>query len=135
MKGVPNTLIDLVWPQAWALLQKAFEYNQGEFSEDYVYNGVKSRDFQLWIDIKDNRMVMATITRLDWRPKKLTCFVLGFAAEDSSNMSEYVTQVEAWARTQGAADMEFYGRKGLERYMKDYDYNLRYVVLGKKLED
>ncbi len=132
--GVHAEYLDFFWQSAWALLSRAFAHNHGEFSEEFVYNGIKCRNLQLWLGLEEKRVVAAGVTRLDRHPEKLTCFVLGLAAEPGTNYRPYVEFVEKWAKHMGAADIEFAGRKGLEKLMHPQGYTFRYAIIGKKLE-
>jgi hypothetical protein len=120
---------------SWSLLQKALDYANGEFSYDSVYNSVKARTMQLWLDIEGDTIKAAGLTKLVQYPEKRVCVLVAFSTVTPAKMQEYHSMLELWAGAKGIKDFEFLGRKGFERYGKQFGYKLQYVVMTKHIEE
>lgn len=131
MIGVPAEKLEPIWPVVEPLLEKALEGNCGEVTTFDVYQGIKSRDLQLWV-IYDGSVQAAVITEIINYPRKKTCRALQVAGSNMDEWMHLIQVIEDWAKEQGARSMELIGRKGWERYMKQYGFSFEHVTLNKE---
>jgi hypothetical protein len=133
IQGLRAEFIDQVWPQVWAVLARAFKYSDGEFSDDVVYNGVKARDMQVWLDVSEGKIIAAGVTQIAVWPEKKVCIMLGFSADSPELMPEYHKVIETWALAHGIKTMILYGRRGWLKRAKDFGYNFMHTAMSKEL--
>ena len=133
IQGLKAEYVDSVWEAVWAVLHRAFDYSDGAFSGQKVYNGIKNKSMQLWLEVEDGKITSAGITQLVNWPEKKICWVLGFSSDKPRKMEEYLEVVEPWAKHYGCAELRLTGRRGWERRAKSFGFEFRHVEMAKKL--
>ena len=133
IQGLRSEYIDSVWEAVWAVLHRAFIHSGGEFTEETVYNGIKAKSMQLWVDVEGDKIVSAGVTQISLWPETKVCWILGFTSDVSDHMSEYHELIERWAKSLGCSEIRMKGRKGWMKRLEDFGYEFRHVEMAKQL--
>jgi hypothetical protein len=107
--------VPLVWEQVWPLLEPAYALSP---EKDDVFAGLVNRDFQLWVVFAMNKPVSGIVTRL-WRDTtsgSLDCriWLVGGVCL-SSWVSNFLSILIPWAKSEGCTTLSAAGRKGWAR--------------------
>ena len=119
---IPPARVDSVWELVGKFLQKAVDQQDGYLMEDVKVMLLMGK-WQLWVVADDDNEVFAAgITRVDTYPRKkvlVICFIGGKSMKDWKYLWD---DFEATAVQNGFNEIEFQGRKGWMREMKDYTF-------------
>lgn len=107
--GVLSTQVDSVWPYAEQQIARALEYADGKITVDDVRNGLKSRDYQLWLVPGG-----VWVTRIIRYPQSTRLEILA-AAGEWDDWLKHGHAVADWARQNGCDAVELTGRPGWGR--------------------
>lgn len=135
IQGLLSKHLDKVWHEVWSVLAPAFAYSDGAYDEQLVYNGLKTRNMQLWLEVEDEKIISAGVTKIIEWPDKKVCWAVGLAGKGDDLVQRYLETVEPWARHHGCAEMRLTGRRGWERKMKRLGFEFRHVEMAKQLGD
>jgi len=106
IEGVLAQDVDALWERVCPLVERAMEYADGKMDATDVYNGLKVRDFQLWLvpgGIWITRIVnYPKSTRLEWIA----------AAGEYQEWTDHLPLLFDWAKAQGCDAAEIGGRAG-----------------------
>lgn len=144
MHGIKSNEIDIeimpgksIWDLIEPMVEEALEKGEdGKYSVLDVRNFIRAKDMQLWLMLDDTKEVFGcAITQLISYPngKRLVYFVV--AGKDISLWFDNNQLIEDWAKKNGCLAVEFYGRKGWERFTlsKEYGYEPIQTVYRKAL--
>lgn len=113
--GIPSTHVPLVWDAVWPLLEPAFAQSP---EKDDVFTGLLNRDFVLWMIYDKNKPVSGIVTRL-WRDTtsgSLDCRIWLVGGERLSDwVSDFLSILIPWAKSEGCTTLSAAGRKGWAR--------------------
>ena len=119
VNGVLSTQVLEVWDEVEPLVQKALEYSGGKYHSDDILNGIANQDMQLWVAY-DDRIKTIMVTEILNYPRKKVCGILIVAGERIDDLLWVDEITTKWAQEQGCDAIEFYGRAGWERKLKNY---------------
>jgi hypothetical protein len=131
--GVPSTMIDAAWPSVEGFIVSALEYCPGRYTAEHIKEFLKKRDFQLWVVAEGNSILGCALTEIAVFPLSKICVVRLAGAENTIGWLEYEGIIAAWARQEGASEMEIYGRPGWVKKMKNKGYRATMVTVVRKL--
>jgi hypothetical protein len=82
-----------------------------------VLTALCRREMQLWILCRDAAIVGALVTEIVRWPRRAVCRLVLAGAQDGLREEWLACRgvIEAWARQEGCASMEIYGRPGWAR--------------------
>ena len=114
-------------------LGRALDEGNGEYALGDIRKSLLTGANQLWVVMLAGEVVGACVTEIIRYPKRKSCFVRFFSAEDGLRESwlDHLDIIEAWAKERGCDAVEVSGREGWKRVLKDY--KLTHVVLRKAL--
>lgn len=127
--GIPHAQIEQWWPLIEPLVAKALKYADGKYAPENVLEGLKARQYQLWMA---NVLDAICVTQIINYPQKRVCIVFLAAGK---NMHRWVNEMDetisAWARERGCKSIEMHGRPGWERVLM---HNKKlHISLGREL--
>ena len=123
--------IDEAWPVASGLIQKALDWNPAyidgryNYTLDGIYQGLKSKEMQLWMWGDD----AALVTAIQNDEEKRWCLLLALGGRDINAWVPCLPIVEGWAKENGCDEMRIYGRIGWARAL-GYDVEYTKLVRG-----
>ncbi len=121
-------------PQVWGwvapLLQDALAYCDGKYTVQSVQKSILDRMQQLWVF--GDPIQSAFVTELIDYPGKRVCLIF-IAAGRKEDLIACQLEIEKWAEMNGCVQLEFHGRNGWERVLKDWQKT--HVVMKKELGD
>ncbi len=124
-------MLDQFWGEARFLLKRAIDLSDRKYTVDSIYKRLVKGDFQLWIVLVDEVMMMAGVTQIIIYPAKKVCTIMFLGGKNILLWNDTYAIFEAWARNLGCDSIEIWGRQGWQRMMKDYE--LIHIVLRKEL--
>ena len=120
------------WPQTEPLALQALYNARSLLTLDELYTSLKTGTRQLWLIMSDHDVVGCVITEIYPTQRGLTC-AMPIAAGRDDHIGPCLEVIEAWARSEGCARMEFVGRMGWVRRMKRYGWQTMSMTIEKEL--
>ncbi len=130
---IPKESIPDVWAALIPFIQKAIDRSDGEMNLDDVYIESILGTSQLWAVHDGFETKAIGVTRIILFPQKKICRVVLFSGNGLKQMLPLWPKFEAWAIKEGCESIEWFGRKGFVKVMKQYGYEAKYVVMRKHL--
>jgi hypothetical protein len=132
--GVPARDLNIWWVSAAPLIERALARGRGEMTAEDVRGFLERRAMQLWLLWDGARVCGALATELANYPRKRSCILRLFAADAGWRAAwlRLLPLIEPWAREQGCAAVEVFGRPGWARIL---GYDIKQVVLSKELQE
>ena len=132
--------IDILWPFAEPLLEKAIKRTIGEVVLEDVKNWLKEQRQQLWLilDEEEQEIIVAFTTEIYHYPnqKHLRGHLWGAKKNTIKKwMDEWSGPVEKFCKENNISHIETAGRDGWTRALKNKGYKKYYTVLVKELEN
>lgn len=136
IKGIPHEAVGGLWRFAEPFIKRALDHTFGELSAENVRQMCISRDMQLWMITKGQRVVGAGTTMIVPYPQMTVCRIVLLAGSEFDQWKDMAHAfIEIWAaEMMGIDDMECYVRKGFVPKLVEMGYKHRYSVLHKKLK-
>jgi len=129
-------MIPDLWRFAEPYIKRALDHTFGELSVDDLRALCLSRDGQLWMMQKEDRIIGAGITMIVVYPQMKVCRVVTMAGSEFDEWKNMVyAHIELWAEAQGCDGMEAYVRKGFVPKLLEIGFKHRYSVVHKSFKD
>lgn len=125
----PND-VPKVWPLVRSLVLSALLRTDLGHTKD-VEGDVLSGNSQLWLAINGDRIDAAAATLLRRTDRHLVCVLTALGGTNRETWFPLLAKIEDWAKSEGAARLRIYGRKGWARVLKNY--HVSNVVLERLL--
>ena len=94
---------------------------------------VRSGEWLLWLVTDEDQCLHAlAITTFVYYPQ-LTAFRIIFTAGDNEDWASRMGELETFAATNGAQEVEVLGRKGWERVLRDRGFEFQNITLSKRI--
>jgi hypothetical protein len=130
LQGVLSTHIDKVWDKVKPLLQKALDYSDGKYGLEDVYRALSQREMQLWLVFDERGEICAIcITRVICYPREKRAAIVFASGTGVMEWVHHNETIQAWAKSEGCASLEIYGRPGWEKVLAPYGYQKIHTVL------
>tara|TARA_R110000744_G_scaffold49781_1_gene108017 strand:+ start:1795 stop:2325 length:531 start_codon:yes stop_codon:yes gene_type:complete len=135
---VPPNYIHTVWADVEGLLQGGADRTKGRWDIGSIYRSLTSGEQQLWVTFnQDKDITNALTTELVQYPHKLS-LAIQFAGgiEDQTNsfiLDHMLGKLENYAKDCGCHCLEFWGRKGFSRKLKQAGYEESLVFYEKDM--
>jgi hypothetical protein len=129
--GIPHNAVGSMWPMVVEHLAKGLEYSNGEISLDDIYDGLISRDMQLWGAFStEGECVAAMVTEIINYPRKMACRMIVVGGGHMKYWLDYQTEFMRWAKENGCDRVEAYCRDGMARRLEQFGYKKLYNLCG-----
>ncbi len=128
---IPALEVTLFWSAVSPLLDKVSSHSEGELEADDFLPLLREGQMELWIAIKDKRVIAAMITQVIPYPRKNVLRIISIAGEQMDLWMDQIWRVEDFARARNCRALELWGRKGWLKILKDWKNS--YHVLTKEL--
>lgn len=126
--------VDLVWHVVKPMLQRAIEYNDGDFDTSFVLGRLMDGTMQLFIGYDTKDIIYAAVTEiLPYQKRKALRIVL----MGGKNINSWVdTKIfEKFSRSQGCDRIEIVGRKGWIKKLEKRGYKQTHYIVTKEVKD
>lgn len=135
IRGVPAQLITDVWRFAEVYVERALSHTNGEVKASDIRGWCESRDAQLWMILKESKVIGAGTTTIVNYPQMKVCRIITLSGSDFDDWYTMAhAQIELWAESQGCFDMEAFVRRGFVPKLAELGYKNRYSVVHKSLK-
>jgi len=121
---IPPDVIGQAWPLIAPLLETAVAQSEGIFTLEGVARDVAEHRKQLWVVLDDenqNRAMAAGVTSLvTYEGGVKTAFIELLGGENMKQWFSLKPEIEAWAKSEGCAELNMWARKGWAKHLPDY---------------
>lgn len=131
--GIPSDKVEELWDVVSPLIESAM--SRDAYPTNDILSKLLSSDMQLWMCGTDKGSDLSIcITEIAESPIGNICRVRYIAGSQVREwLGELSDTIEPWAKANGCVMIETYGRKGWERYSKEYGYEFLYSCTGKRI--
>jgi len=127
---IPPQLAREIWPLVRDKLYSAVRRTDLSHTVD-IERDVLHGDGVLWVICADGEIQAAGVARLERTDKHLVCLITALGGSNMDSWFSLFSEVEAWAKAEGAALIRIMGRPGWARVLKNY--HVSNVVLERAL--
>lgn len=135
LRLVPVPYLAQVWPDIASWITGVVERSDGRWSVELIAKQFLSGEWQLWV-VWDGESVAAVIGTevYTYNATGLQAVRVVFTTgTGAAKWTHLLSEIEAWAREQGAVKFEMTARKGWAKHLPDY--KLTHVLLEKDLRN
>lgn len=122
--GVPSSTVESVWPAIEFHIEKLLLQSDGEYTSEDLMKFCMRQDSgggQLWLFGVPGRIDIVVITHFEELPQCKIMQLFGLSGEDLQKYYHYFHEVLVpFAKENGAAYVQTFCRKGLEKTLKDW---------------
>jgi hypothetical protein len=127
---IPPQLAREIWPLVRDKLYAAVRRTDLSHSVD-IARDVLHGDGVLWLACDGQEIEAAAVTLLTRTDRHLVCLITALGGSNMESWLPLLSQIEDWAKAEGAALVRVMGRPGWARVLKDYQ--ISNVVLERAL--
>jgi len=111
------------------------EYADSKYNYDDVISLVKAESLILWVVYNDDkqRAIGCLLTETIKYPQKQSLFIFLLGGEDFDEMMECFGELVEYAKGIKCDTIEFYGRPGWERRLRDFQFKKIHTVMSLEL--
>lgn len=125
---VPIEFIEQVWPKIQGYMEGAAEYTYGRFTAPDIKAGLFIEDQHLWIAFDGEEVYGAVVTEFGNYPQKKTLIMHFTGGKELPQWKPMMLEMlQRFAKENGCAVIESYGRPGWERVFKDDGFKSRFM--------
>ena len=126
--------VDLVWPVVKPMLQRAIDFNDGDFDSNFVLSRLLNSTMQLFVGYNPKEIVYAAVTEiLPYQKRKALRIVLMGGKDIDSWVDTKI--FERFARSQECDRIEIVGRKGWIKKLETRGYKQTHYIVTKEIKD
>lgn len=134
IQGIPASAVERFWTYCEPYIKRALDHTSGEFTPEDIKRRCLNRDAQLWLVMREARIVAAAVTEIIVYPQRTHARVITLAGtsgdEWTSLLDDTLTQ---WAKVQGCIALEAYVRKGYVQKLAQYGFKHKYSCIVKEI--
>ena len=135
IKGIPSNAVEALWKFAEPYVKRALDHTFGELSCDDIKQACLCGNMQLWMCLKENRVMGAGTTMIVLHPQMKVCRIVTLSGADFDHwVHQCNMQIELWAEAEGCVGMEAYVRKGFVPKLLEIGFKHRYSVVHKSFK-
>ena len=122
--AVPANRVEAYWPHVHEFVWPAFERFPGEMDIPTLLRRLLNGEGTLWVAYRDGRFLGGAITRIEDYPGFRAVQLVALGGRQfrlwKDELDKWITR---YARYHHAKRLEFYGRKGWEKTLPDFEVN------------
>lgn len=124
--------IDLVWPVVLPMLQRAIDFNDGDFDGNHVFERLMEDTMQLFVGYNTDDIIYAAVTELiPYQYNKALRIVLMGGKQINSWVD--TKTFEKFGKLEGCNRIEIVGRKGWVKKLISRGYKQTHYIVTKEL--
>lgn len=117
LTGLLADHIEKWWPRARILVEHGLKTTESDHTLESIYEALKNREMQCWGWYRQNKLCAVLITAILKYPKHSVCTQVLAGGYDLDGWKDE-TLIDEWAKAQGCAEIEIYGRRAWGRALK-----------------
>lgn len=118
---VPPVEVDYLWDELKPLIDKAFRYQQ-HIKADDLQTLIKNSRMYAWIITEGDSIEAVFLCEFIHYPRKKSCYINAWSTKSGYDFDKYykptITEIENFAKINGADFIEAQVRKGLAKKLK-----------------
>lgn len=135
IRGIPAEMVAGLWHYAEPYIKRALDHTSGELIPSDLKAACEAKDVQLWLIVKDNRVIAAATTEIVQYPQRKHCRIITLAGSSAENWTRALdATLSQWALEQGCQSLEAYVRKGYVPKLAQLGYKHKYSSVHKVIE-
>lgn len=136
LSAVPPDAIQLVWSDVEPMLQKAVDVSGGRYTTIGILNSLLRKELGLWVVLEDDVPIAVLTTRICEYPRRRA---LAIDWIGGARMREWLPLAQEtflrYARDNGCTELQGYGRRAWERWLRTYGWKPDYIAYKVDLSD
>ena len=125
--------IDMVWDEAYPLIEKALRYAEGELIPEDIKKHLDAGNLRLWVALQDKNVIASMVTEIIQYPRKKIVRVITLAGKNMDLWYDFLPMVEGYAIRHGCSSLEAWTRRGMTRKLRDWRHS--YDIITKDLKE
>ena len=135
IRGIPAEMVAGLWHYAEPYIKRALDHTSGELRPEDLKKLCENRSTQLWLIVKNNRVIAASTTEIVTYPRRKHCRIITLAGSGADEWTRSLDEtLSEWAKAQGCQSLEAYVRKGYVPKLAQLGYKHKYSSVHKVLE-
>lgn len=133
IQGIQSKDVDKWWSHIRTYIKDALQYGVGEYTDDDIREGCKSKDMQLWVKWDDGAQG-AFVTKILQYPQFPVLIVLLLGGKDFKEWRDETDELlNRFGKEHGCKYVELFGRKGWGNYLKDINFKEQVRMFAKEI--
>lgn len=133
--GVETSMLDQAWDEISPFIQMGLDYAQNELSINDVYTMIKEhRVVPIVMSYEGAILSVVTMEIAEKPQKRVLNLMTAGGTELDKWLDEFMDVATQLALEQGCDAIYINGRRGWEKKLKRYGFNLAYTVLARNLQ-
>lgn len=127
--------LKLAWKDVKHYIEAGLDFVEGKYHIEDVRNMVESQELILWVVYNDEskRAIGCLLTQAQEYPRNRVLNIFLLAGEDISAILTCLPELKEYAQGLRCSNIEFYGRKGWSKVLKDHQFTEIHTVMSLKL--
>jgi hypothetical protein len=135
IRGIPPEMCSDLWRFAEPYIRRALDHTYGELTSLDLKNLCASKDAQLWMVQKGDRIIGAGTTMIMNYPQMKVCRIITLSGSEFKEWKNLACMhIEMWADANGCEGVEAYVRRGFVPQLLEIGFKYRYAVVHKSLK-
>ncbi len=111
-----------IWPVVRDRIADAAEYSNGRFTDKTVADRILQNLMQLWVIIENGEIITSFVTQVNTYPTGIkSCDIYAIGGHDTKKcVDAFTAAVSEWAESVGCSSLEFIGRPGWQKILKNW---------------
>lgn len=136
LSAVPVAAITYVWTDVEPMLQKAIDASGGRYTTVSLLDALFKGELGLWVVMDEGNIIAALTTRICEYPKHRA---LALDWIGGARMKEWLPMAHdvfsRYAEDHGCTELQGYGRKAWDRWLRTYGWKPDYIAYKMELSD
>jgi hypothetical protein len=134
IQGITSGFVEPAWEYAEEYIVDALKHGIGEYLPEDIKQACKEQRMQLWIKYEDEEVKGAFVTQILNYPQMKILLVLLLGGNDFIKWRDEVDEVLLkFGKEHNCKFVEFFGRKGWTKFLKDINYKEQVRMLSKEI--
>jgi len=134
IQGITSDYVEQAWEYVEDYIADSLKHGVGEYTTDDIKQLCQSKQMQLWIKWDDEEVKGAFVTQILNYPQMKILLVLLLGGNDFIKWRDEVDEVLLkFGKEHNCKYVEFFGRKGWTKFLKDINYKEQVRMLSKEI--
>jgi len=134
IQGITSDYVEQAWEYVEDYIADSLKHGVGEYTTDDIKQLCQSKQMQLWIKWDDEEVKGAFVTQILNYPQMKILLVLLLGGNDFIKWRDEVDEVLLkFGKEHNCKFVEFFGRKGWTKFLKDINYKEQVRMLSKEI--
>ena len=134
IQGITSDYVEQAWEYVEDYIADSLKHGVGEYTTDDIKQLCQSKQMQLWIKWDDEEVKGAFVTQILNYPQMKILLVLLLGGNEFIKWRDEVDEVLLkFGKEHNCKFVEFFGRKGWTKFLKDINYKEQVRMLSKEI--